>query len=181
MHETSIEYTADEIRKPENKEFFRKILQKFKDIGKDENHPYLKNMHSKAAQAEIKRMSKAREALESVLKDEGKGDEKENIKVEVTLWDIGFFGKLGFSSKDFPWQMAEAQSAKAEHGEMGSGSFGMWLLKRGRSQGVLEDIKSRPPMNELADPDYFAGKLRNWVKVWGKIEGDPPSEENSRA
>jgi hypothetical protein len=59
------------------------------------------------------------------------------------------------------------------------GAFGFWLLTRARAFSVLTDIKSRYSLREIADPDFFAQRVRNWTKVLGPIKDLKP-EENPR-
>ena len=180
LHETTIEYTAGDVRKEKNKEMFLKILG---EIPQKPGADYFRNMHGTAAEYELTRMKELRKGIDDVLNRNGNGE------VELSLWDIGYFGKLSFSSEIFPWEAAEKQAAEEEKGEIGSGSFGDWLLKRARSQSILDkSIKLRPPLNELADPDFFTSKVRNWVKVWGILatkdsKKDPyiEPEKNPRA
>ena len=105
-------------------------------------------------------------------------------KVKITLWDIWLYGRVGFSDSRFPWYNTDQPSADASPGELPSGSYAGWLLKRFRCGGgeynVLKDVRSMPTMQDISNPEFFALKLRNWAKVLGKIKADVPPEENPR-
>lgn len=108
------------------------------------------------------------------------------------LWDKGLpLGKL-------PWDATELQQEGLETEELGVGSFGFWLLKRSRAGKVLEDIRSRPSLRDISDPDFFAKRVRVWKKVLplnalyseddkekfyndGEMEGEIKPEYNPRA
>ncbi len=169
LHETTIEYTADDVRKEKNRKMFLRILD---EIPQKSDNIYFRNMHGTAVEYELARMNKLREGIDDALNKNGEG------KIQLSLWDIGYIGKLSFSSDAFPWEAAEKQAAEKEKGEIGAGSFGNWLLKRTRSQSILDkSIKLRPPLNELADPDFFTSKVRNWVKVWGILPTKDSKED----
>ena len=105
---------------------------------------------------------------------------------EVSLWELWWERgmKLGGDfEKDgniLPWALTELQPRGLDTEELPPGSFGGWLLKRYRAFKVCEDIRSRPSLKELSDPDFFA-RLRNWEKVFGIPEANLPPEKNPRA
>lgn len=103
------------------------------------------------------------------------------LKVKIPLWDIWLYGRMSMADPDFPWHATDQPNTEAAPGELAPGSFGNWQLKRFRSFSVLGDIRSRPSLQELGDPDFFVAKLRNWTKVLGNIGGDEPPEANPRA
>lgn len=121
---------------------------------------------------------KLREGIQNWLR--GKSD-----KVTVSLWDLWLYGRLSFASRNFPWFLTDQLNSAASPGELPPGSFGNWYLTRYRANGtdrsVLADIRSRPPLQDLGDPDYFASRLRNWTKVLGTTKPDVRPEDNPRA
>jgi len=97
----------------------------------------------------------------------------------VSLWNLWLYGRLSLADSKFPWFMTEQETKDNEPGELPLGSFGGWLLRRFRAgpEGVLKDIRSRPSARDLADPDFFASRLRNWGKVLGVVKNLNPEEK----
>lgn len=125
---------------------------------------------------------------------------KPKDKIKISLWDLGLYGGMSFAHKEikddreikFPWFLTEVIEPGETPGELPAGSFGNWLLKRYRCMkergGVLVDIRMRPSIQELADPDFFASRVRDWDKVLGEVkdvlpvhEDYLPPEKNPRA
>jgi len=95
---------------------------------------------------------------------------------QVSLWQLWWEKNMkvgGNFEKDrniLPWALTELQPRGLDTEELPLGSFGFWLLTRSRAFKVSEDIRSRPSLNELSNPDFFASRLRNWEKVLGTYE-----------
>lgn len=104
-----------------------------------------------------------------------------------TLFDIWWKdGEDGVKLADLPWHQTEHLPPGVAPGELAPGSYGGWLLKRFRAWSVVGDIRSRPDLggrtdDNMAHPDFFVQKLRNWGKVIGKVGKGLPPEENPRA
>lgn len=92
---------------------------------------------------------------------------------KATLWQIWWERGVNLANHEkFPWALTDLQPAGLDTKELPPASFGGWFLKRQRAHKVVEDIRSRPSLSgkdNLSDPDFFAGKLRNWEKVLGVI------------
>lgn len=98
------------------------------------------------------------------------------------LWDI-WTGGISFANEKFPWTKTEIGDTE-DAGELPGGTFGEWMLRRQRSFGILDAIRSRPKLGELSDPDFFTSKARTWDKIM-PLNKDPrlapKPEENPRA
>lgn len=117
------------------------------------------------------------------------GKPKED-KIKISLWDLGLYGGLSFAHREikegrdikFPWFSTEEIEPDETPGELTAGSFSGWLLKRsrclGERGGVLNDIRLRPDIRDLADPDFFASRVRTWDKVLGAVKDVPSSHKN---
>jgi len=125
---------------------------------------------------------KLREELEAVLKGEVDSETGKPKKLEISLWDLWLYGGLSLADEKFPWFLTEEVEPGVTPGELSAGSFGGWLLKRsrclGERGGVLNDIRMRPSVQELADPDFFASRVRTWDKVLGAVKNVSPSHED---
>ena len=129
---------------------------------------------------------KLKQELEEVLRGEVDPETGKPKKLEISLWDLGLYGGLSFADKKFPWFLTEEPEPGVAPGELTAGSFGGWLLKRSRcfsigpegSTGVLKDIRSRPDVRDLADPDFFGKRVRVWDKVLGAVKNVPPNHED---
>jgi hypothetical protein len=84
-------------------------------------------------------------------------------KKGISLWEI--WSQDGLSLGKLPWDSTELQQEGLETEELSTGSFGFWLLKRSRAGKILEDIRSRPSLRDISDPDFFAKRVRIWNKV----------------
>jgi len=106
---------------------------------------------------------------------------------KVSLWELWWVkgmkigGDFERDENILPWALTELQPRGLDTEELPPGSFGLWLLKRFRAFEVLRDIRSRPSLSDLANPDFFASRLRNWEKVLGVPGEDLPPEKNPRA
>lgn len=125
---------------------------------------------------------KLRSELEEVFKGEIDPKTGKPKKLEISLWDLGLYGGLSFADEKFPWFLTEEIEPGETPGELPAGSFGGWLLKRYRCLkergGVLVDIRMRPSIQELSDPDFFASRVRDWDKVLGAVPNVPPSDKD---
>lgn len=105
---------------------------------------------------------------ESKVKREGK---------DVSLWNLWWEegmkvgGDFEMDRNILPWALTEVQPRGLATDEFPSGSFGKWILRRFRAFQVLKDIRSRPSLRDLGDPDFFISRIRNWEKVLGTYEG----------
>lgn len=104
----------------------------------------------------------------------------------ISLWELWWKKgmKLGGDferDRDIlPWTLIELQPRGLDTEELPPGSFGFWYLTRFRASKVLQDIRSRPGLRDLSDPDFFASRLRNWEKVLGVPKPDWSPEKNPR-
>ena len=113
--------------------------------------------------------------------------EGKSESVSVSLWDLRLYGGWSFSDPSFPWVMTDQTiSQESESGEVPSGAFGAWLLKRSRSFGLLSNkegsgVLDIPRLDSLADQGFYLGSLRNWSKVLGSVKEKDLPEKNPRA
>jgi len=56
-----------------------------------------------------------------------------------------------------------------------------WLDKRAKSWPVYQDITSRPSLQDMSNPDFFASKARNWDRIFGGMKDDLDPKDNPRA
>lgn len=98
---------------------------------------------------------------------------------KTNLFKVAWNKGISFADTRFPWAQTEATAGAP--GELGSGSFGLWLLNRFRAFNVVADIRMVPDNpNSIANPDFFAKRIRNWEKVLGKLDDSTPPENNPR-
>ena len=81
-----------------------------------------------------------------------------------TLWDIWWEGYISFADIRFPWVDTDYAGEKITSDEAPSGSFGYWLLQRGRALGVLKETLGIPDLNTM-DSITYCERLRNWQKL----------------
>jgi len=173
LHEKKIEFNKAEL---DNSDWGKKLSEVLKNI-KDR---LPKNRNSFLYTEDYEKLKKDLDDFFS------KGDKK---SVKVSLWDLRIIGGWKFSDPLFPWLTSDRPPiGESDVGELPRGAFGAWLLKRARAFKVLTDIRSRPALNELGDPDFFASRIRNWTKVLGSIKDVPEGhkdyvspEDNPRA
>jgi len=104
------------------------------------------------------------------------------VKLErgtTSLWEIWWNRSIPLGK--LPWALTELQPSGLDTEELGTGSFALWLLRRARASKVLEDIRSRPTLKDLSNPDFFGERLRNWEKVLGEVNEEVKPEDNPRA
>lgn len=108
--------------------------------------------------------------------------EKDSRSLFYLWWEKGMKigGDFGRDPNIIPWNLTELQPRGLDTDELGTGSFGLWFLTRFRANKVREDIRSRLSLRDLADPDCFGGRLRNWDKVFGQAANSSPPEEHPR-
>jgi len=125
---------------------------------------------------------KLRERFEEVQRGEIDPETNKPKELEISLWDLWLYGGLSFADEKFPWFLTEKIEPGETPGELSAGSFGGWLLKRsrclGERGGVLIDIRMRPSIRELADPDFFASRVRTWDKVLGAVKNVSPDHKD---
>lgn len=129
---------------------------------------------------------KLRQRLEEVPRGKVDPETGKPKKLEISLYDLGLYGGLSFADKKFPWFLTEEPEPGVAPGELTAGSFGGWLLKRSRCfsigpegpEGVLKDIRLRPDVRDLGDPDFFGKRVRVWDKVLSAVKNVPPGHED---
>lgn len=99
---------------------------------------------------------------------------------ETTLWRVWWEDKTSLANSKFPWVLTEVSPAEAGREEAPPGSYQGWLLRRIRAFSVVGDIRSRPTLQELANPEFFGDRVRTWDKIFGEVKDTPPGE-NPRA
>lgn len=194
LKQTSIEFGQAyfDMTGLEDKEFVTKmaeVLLKIKEhLPKNPNDPDYDKAYDKLSskiEKFLKRSIKKDKLGNPKLDKEGK-PQYEVKSVKVSLWDLRFYGGWKFSDKYFPWLISDQPQEKdSEAGELPSGAFGFWLLTRSRAASILstkegKGIKDIPRLEDMADPEFFRGILRNWTKVLKTINGVKPAD-NPRA
>lgn len=118
----------------------------------------------------------------SFLKDSKVKEKGEDVSLWTLWWDRGMKvgGNFGIDKKILPWALIEMQPRELATDEFPQGTFGSWILNRYRAFRIQEDVRSRPSLRDLSDPDFFAGKVRNWDKIFGPISKDTLPEKNPR-
>ena len=167
LHESVCEFSHKEIIK--RKEKMEKLI---KNLPTESSHSYFSNMH------EVDRKYHA-SRYEGIVKDiKGILEKSEEKKVRISLWELGLFAGIGFDSEEFPWTEIEESLEGEETGEIAPGGFSSWLLRRSRSWSIIKDIRSRPSLSDIANPDYFndGSRVRNWSKVLGVLKTSPSAD-----
>jgi len=103
---------------------------------------------------------------------------------KVSLWEIWWKKNRSLADPKFPWAETEYQPIGLDTDELPPASFGGWRLGISRAigdRGVLTDIRSRPGLNDLANPEFFGDRARTWDKVLGTVDDKTLPEENPRA
>jgi len=174
LHESECRLSSDEIIK--RKEQMRKLID---NLPKGVGDSYYSNMHEADKKHYISRYEDMKKDINEILKkaetEKGKQELKESDKtVDISLWEMGLFARIGFNSEHFPWMAIEESLEGEEAGEIAPGGFGSWLLRRARSWSIIKDIRSRPSLSDIANPDFFndGSRVRNWSKVLGPLKTD---------
>jgi hypothetical protein len=171
LHESECKFSSKEIIK--RKEQMAKLIN---NLPKDVSDPYYSNMHEADIKHYVSRYEDMKKKIGDIFakaKTKDGRDElmEKDIEVDISLWELGLFAGIGFNSKDFPWMKIEESLEGEEAGEIAPGGFGSWLLKRSRAWSIIKDIRSRPSLSDIANPDYFndENRTRNWSKVLGPL------------
>jgi hypothetical protein len=172
LHESECRFSLKEILKRKDQ------MEKLKDnLPKGEEDPYYSNMHDADIKHYVSRYKDMKEKIEEVIEKAKTKEGREELAeskdtINISLWEMGLFARIGFNSKDFPWMEIEESLEGEEAGEIAPGGFGSWLLRRSRSWSIIKDIRSRPSLSDIANPDFFndSSRLRNWSKVLGPLK-----------
>lgn len=119
-------------------------------------------------------------------------DEKTGKNKTKTLWDkwwqdgvslAGDIVKLAngtFVEDKFPWVLTEKGAVGADPGaeETGSGAYVSWLFKRRRAFKVHKCFRDAGDISlaDIAKPDFFAEKVRDWSMLCKVYENTPPNQ-----
>ena len=89
-------------------------------------------------------------------------------------------GGISLADANFPWLFTEKGAVGAEPGaeETSAGGYVSWLFKRRRAFKVQESFREAPytPLSKIADPEFFAKKVRDWSLLCGPKENTLPSQ-----
>ncbi len=102
-----------------------------------------------------------------------------DIKKE-SLWKIWWEEGVSFADEAFPWERTEVQPEADDIDSVPPGMISGWFLSRARAKLISDYARSTPKKEELIDPHFYEGMLRNWEKIQ-KVKPDTPSKENPRA
>jgi hypothetical protein len=178
LHESECRFSSKEIIKRKNQ--MRKLID---NLPKGADDAYYSNMHKADIKHYVSRYKDMKENIEEIFEkaktEDGKNElENSNQTINISLWEIGLFSRTGFNSKDFPWMEIEESLEGEEAGEIAPGGFGSWLLRRSRAWSIIKDIRSRPSLSEIANPDFFndENRTRNWSKVIGPLITNPSAD-----
>lgn len=178
LHESECKFSSKEIIK--RKEQMDKLIN---NLPKDAEDSYYSNMHEADIKYYVCRYKDMKKNIDDIFANaktkEGREELiEEDIKVDISLWELGLFAGIGFNSEDFPWMKIEESLEGEEAGEIAPGGFGSWLLTRSRAWSLIKDIRSRPSLSDIANPDFFndESRTRNWSKVLGVLKTNPSAD-----
>lgn len=96
---------------------------------------------------------------------------------KISLWELWW--EKGKKLSQIPWFETDIDPS-AGMDEFPPASYGGWLLQRTRAWPVIKDLRSRPSIKEIGDPDFFGQRVRNWDKIFRPSGNNVKPEDNPR-